>query len=294
MSNSKLKQIDQLLTPENPDFHQACTELGDVWASQHDLVSDTSYRTSMPAGLHLGGGYAPLSTQSPTLGCTELSGASFNVLFTPNGFEEKFTTKIGKGRGFSGGAYFDLKSSQRILEELLDILPERQPFMASHKIPYRIVQRLCAPIDPWFQGESRRLAEEARAYEFIAVATAFLKQNSDSPAPRVVAKRYAQQARDIIDADIMSSPSLTELAKMAATNVRSLTQAFKDAYGCTVQSYISERRMQRSLELLEQGMSVTEVAYQVGYSLGHFSDKFRRHFNFTAQSVVIALKIPNN
>jgi AraC-like DNA-binding protein len=50
-------------------------------------------------------------------------------------------------------------------------------------------------------------------------------------------------------------------------------------YGMTIAEYCADRRMQRARELLFEGMSIAEIALNVGYSsTGNFSTAFQRRF----------------
>ena len=285
MSTSALKQIDELISPNNETFESNATRLGDLWSSRHQLHTETSYRTSLPQGLHIGAGFANMHFASPSLGQIQTSGASLQILQCPAGFDEEITTRISSGHGFSGGLYFShaLAAQSEELENIVKKLPADTPLNISRKIPFHIAKRLCSSADDWFQGKALELFMEARAYEYIAVATGLLSSNQFTFERGN--KRYAKHARDIIEADLENVPTLTVLARMSATNVRSLTQAFRTNYGCTIQQYVTIRRMEKAVMLLEEGLSVSETAYHVGYSLAYFSEKFRDHFGFNASSV---------
>jgi AraC-like DNA-binding protein len=285
MSICKLKQIDDLISPENKAFENGTTRFGELWSSQHHLNTDTTYNTKVPEGLHIGSGFANLQFQSLSLGQIQTCGASLQILQCPAGFDENVTTRIGKGRVFSGGLHFsDIATLQS--EELQDILAKLAtdaPLNISTNIPFDIAKRLCSSADQWFQGKALELYMEAKAYEYMAVATAVLSNNDFILAKNVT--RYAKQARDIIEADLENVPTLAVLASIAATNVRSLTQAFRNSYGCTIQEYVTERRMEKAIMLLEQGHSVSETAYRIGYSLPYFSERFNTHYGFNASTV---------
>jgi AraC-like DNA-binding protein len=43
--------------------------------------------------------------------------------------------------------------------------------------------------------------------------------------------------------------------------------------------------MEKAIMLLEQGHSVSETAYRIGYSLPYFSERFNTHYGFNASTV---------
>jgi AraC-like DNA-binding protein len=285
MSTCKLKQIDDLVSPENKAFENGCTRFGELWSSQHHLNTDTTYNTKVPEGLHIGSGFANMQFQSLSLGQIQTCGASLQILQCPAGFDENVATRIGKGRVFSGGLHISDTSALQSeeLESILVKLATDAPVNISTNIPFHISKRLCTTADQWFQGKALELYMEAKAYEYIAVATAVLTNNEFVLAKNVT--RYAKQARDIIEADLENVPTLAVMARITATNVRSLTHAFRNSYGCTIQEYVTERRMEKAIMLLEEGHSVSETAYRIGYSLPYFSERFSTHYGFNASSV---------
>lgn len=283
MKSVTLKQINRLATHNDDAFHHASTRLGDIWTSKHMLEHDASYQTQLPSGLHIGSGFATIESQLPSLGRFMSQGASFNLVQIPEGFEEKFSTRIGKGHGYSGGLHLaeGIADYPDELAQLLEKIPSDTPFMLSHRIPYHIVHRLSGSFeDDWYQGQARRLLQEAKAYEYLAVAVTLLT-GKETPV-KLAPKRYVQEVKDLIDIDPTNLPTLRVMAQMAATNVRSLTHAFRETYGCSIHAYITQSRMQKAIELLEEGYSVSETAHNVGYSLGHFSQKFQAYYGFSA------------
>jgi AraC family transcriptional regulator len=72
-------------------------------------------------------------------------------------------------------------------------------------------------------------------------------------------------------------PSLTELASLCKLSVRHLTRAFRSSRGCSIGSYIAERRTDQARRLLASGMSVKAVAYTTGFTCpSNFATAFQR------------------
>ena len=67
--------------------------------------------------------------------------------------------------------------------------------------------------------------------------------------------------------------------------MRSLTQAFRQHFGLSINQYMTERRMEKAFGFLEQGLSVSQTAYLVGYSLPYFSERFQQRFGLSASHV---------
>lgn len=73
--------------------------------------------------------------------------------------------------------------------------------------------------------------------------------------------------------------TIKSLAKAVGINERKLKEGFKIVTQHTFHQYLELVRMHRSIQLLEQGFNVTNVALDVGYtSPSHFAKRFRLHY----------------
>lgn len=93
-------------------------------------------------------------------------------------------------------------------------------------------------------------------------------------------RNFVHKAKDIIISDIKNPPSLTELSKMVGVNRTTLNQCFRKVYGVTIFDFLRTFRLEESKRLLRAGnQSVTQVAYEVGYSQQKtFSKEFKKYF----------------
>lgn len=96
-------------------------------------------------------------------------------------------------------------------------------------------------------------------------------------------RNFVHKARDIMISDIKNPPSLTELSKMVGVNRTTLSQCFRRVYGVTIFDFLRTFRLEESRRLLQTGnRSVTQVAYEVGYSHQKtFSREFKKYFGGT-------------
>ncbi len=90
----------------------------------------------------------------------------------------------------------------------------------------------------------------------------------------------AVAARDILMADLFNPPSIEELAGMVGVSQRRLINAFREAYGMTVQEWLAQRRLDHACEMLrEGGVPIKEIAFRLSYSnVANFSHAFTRRF----------------
>ncbi|MDR3287102.1 MAG: AraC family transcriptional regulator [Prevotellaceae bacterium] len=93
------------------------------------------------------------------------------------------------------------------------------------------------------------------------------------------------QAKEIIESQYLSPPSLHQLALMVGTNECKLKHGFKTLFGITVFGYLFDYRMNlASAYLLDTDKPIFEIAEAVGYEhQSHFSTAFKRKFMVSPQ-----------
>ncbi len=89
---------------------------------------------------------------------------------------------------------------------------------------------------------------------------------------------HLRRARDHADRNFAEPLDLDQLAAVAALSKYHFHRLFAATYGLTPAAYVSERRIERSQDLLRStNLTVTEVCFAVGFSsLGSFSSRFRQ------------------
>ncbi len=94
-------------------------------------------------------------------------------------------------------------------------------------------------------------------------------------------------ARDYIIKNLETPPSLTELSRIAGINEFKLKRGFKEVFGNTVYGYLGELRMEIAKnELIEKRKTITEIAFELGYSsVQHFSNAFKKKFGIAPREV---------
>lgn len=141
------------------------------------------------------------------------------------------------------------------------------------------------------QGAMRALYLSGKALEFVAlIASDFCHQNSSTcrSCPIVCPRELKRihEARNILLDSMEAPPSLRELGRMTGMNVKKLTSGFRKVYGKSVFEVLHEHRLEKAYVMLTTGkMNVSQVAYEVGYSVAHFSTAFRRRFGISPSSL---------
>lgn len=86
-------------------------------------------------------------------------------------------------------------------------------------------------------------------------------------------------ARSLLLTDLKNPPSTADLAVHIGMNARKLNDGFRNLFGTTAYALVKQNRLERARALLEAGgLSISQIAYSVGYEPAHFSTAFRKRF----------------
>lgn len=121
------------------------------------------------------------------------------------------------------------------------------------------------------------LAEQIRAFQPPIILVGKLREEDQE---RVLL------ARDIMMREFSRPLTIAWLCITVGTNEFKLKQGFRELFGTSPRRMLTDIRMQKAWELLETGLHVSTVAYQVGYQhLSSFSAAFERYYNRPPKSV---------
>ena len=142
-----------------------------------------------------------------------------------------------------------------------------------------------------FAGKLQRMFFYSKTIEMLVLqAESFDKTLNQQKA--YLKKDYDKErilfARDYLIKNLDCPPTLTELSRIAGINEYKLKRGFKESFNQTVFEYLSEVRLETArIDLLERNKSITEIAFQLGYSsLQHFSAAFKKKFGVSPNKVV--------
>jgi transcriptional regulator GlxA family with amidase domain len=130
----------------------------------------------------------------------------------------------------------------------------------------------------------RRLFLEAKALEILALSIELVMdhERKATQKPPQLPKDYEPiiRAKSILYQNYENPPGLTELARMVGVNKNKLNQGFRKVFGTSAFEYLRMQRLERARQLLVNShKSVTEIAFEVGYSQpSGFSKAFKRYF----------------
>jgi len=97
------------------------------------------------------------------------------------------------------------------------------------------------------------------------------------------AKQYEHETMQLAKVYILNNleqpPTIAQIARHVCLSKSSLKRKFRATYDTPVYQFIQYSRIMKAKELLDtQQYSVTQVAYEVGYSnISHFSKAFKKY-----------------
>ena len=134
-----------------------------------------------------------------------------------------------------------------------------------------------------YSGSLKRFYLEAKCMELITMRLDQLcreREHRTQPALRRADIEHIHDARDLLTERIADPPTLQEIALTVGINSNKLKYGFREVFGTTVFGYLRTLRLEEARRLLEHSeLSVTEIAFQVGYSsLSHFARIFKHTY----------------
>lgn len=130
-----------------------------------------------------------------------------------------------------------------------------------------------------YTGNTRQLFLKSQVNELLSHFFAFLTTDKKETLSNQDRNKLFM-AKEIMEQNIASPPSLSELSKLIGLNNNKLKKNFKELFGVPVFKFLQEERLNKAYEMLSScNDSVQEVAWYVGYdSLSSFSNAFQNKF----------------
>ena len=130
-------------------------------------------------------------------------------------------------------------------------------------------------------GQIRQFFLESKALELLALKLEMIQRTPTLP-PGISEEQAAVifTAKDLLLSNIATPPSIHDLSRAAGMSHPKLQQLFRTVFGCSPFDMLREKRLEWAKELVEKNeMSLTEIAYELGYSgSSHFSRAFSDRF----------------
>lgn len=188
---------------------------------------------------------------------------------------------------FSRASFFNIaKDGNDAIKRFADNVASSNAAAFSDKnleIDARLQQCIQAILNCQYADPLKRMFFYSKTIEMLVLqAEAF--DRSFNNKPYYIKSDYDRErilyVRDYLLENMDSPPTLTALSRKAGLNEFKLKRAFKETFDKTVFEYLSDVRLETAKhDLLENKKTVTEIAFQLGYSsLQHFSAAFKKKF----------------
>ena len=195
---------------------------------------------------------------------------------------------------------FSLMISEKLFCGMLDELPLHRASKISDlvfhpdyapgytRLPTSYSTRIatCQMLGSPLRGSLGRLYMETKLRELLILRLYDLENSLGAKPGKFALSRYeyrhVDEAREILDREAFTPPSIVELSRRVGLNTTKLKVGFRERFGTTIFGYVRNKRMESALEMLVAGScNVSEVALNVGYrSLSSFSSAFYKHHGF--------------
>jgi AraC-like DNA-binding protein len=147
----------------------------------------------------------------------------------------------------------------------------------------------------WLRLQLSSLASDDREMSLDALASELVDAASNAAEDRHHLYRskqlewYGQRigaARELMDSDPTAQHSLWNLSSQVSMSPFRFARVFRELMGMPPHKYLVRLRLVRARDRLQEGMSVTDVCYAVGFNnLSHFIRSFHGYFGVTPSSL---------
>lgn len=132
-------------------------------------------------------------------------------------------------------------------------------------------------------GKAARPYTDLKVQELLLLQLQQYEQQQSQPhqyckTPTDIQKMY--EVRDLLTAQLNTTPTITELARAVGTNEKKLCYGFKEVFGTTIFGYLYDYKMELAQQLLlHSDKNISEIAFACGYEyVSHFSTAFKKKF----------------
>ena len=128
-------------------------------------------------------------------------------------------------------------------------------------------------------GTNLEMFIQGKGLEAFALTLEYIYKNKKREIVHLTAqdRKGLESVTKILEDNILSPPSIKNLALQLGMNQKKMMAGFKQINGVTIYGYLKRIRMQLASQLLqENSLSISEIAQAVGYhGDGHFQQAFR-------------------
>ncbi|MBB5638722.1 AraC-like DNA-binding protein [Pedobacter cryoconitis] len=141
-----------------------------------------------------------------------------------------------------------------------------------------------------FSGGLKMIFLQAKCMELLSLQAQSFEQHAKKSVKSVLKTAYEtdciHHAREYLNKNMHTPPSLSELAKIAGINEFKLKNGFKELFDTTVFGYLSDIKLIEAKEQLLSGIPIKVISENLSYSsVQHFSTAFSKKFGISPGKV---------
>ena len=146
----------------------------------------------------------------------------------------------------------------------------------------RALRRLFVRLDRWSAAGSTTGVDALACEELLIDACAVLLGRHADTVRHNDAEGDVKQVRDRLADDLLSPPTLAEMAAMAGLSKFQLLRRFQKSYGVPPHAWLLLQRAERARRLIRGGTGLADAAASCGFAdQSHMTRIFVRQFGFT-------------
>ena len=113
-----------------------------------------------------------------------------------------------------------------------------------------------------------------------------LNQTKNAPAIRTILSNLfnpnSYSFRDVVEAHYYSNITLDELAQLTNQSLSTFKKEFKKTYNSAPATYLRNKKLEKSIELLATNLRTTDIAYECGFNnISHYSKTFKQRYGIS-------------
>jgi len=182
-----------------------------------------------------------------------------------------------------------IQDSNEVLKRFADKMLEGKPVVLapqSLEVTPDLEQAIQAIVNCRFTGGLKKMYLLSKSIEILVLQAEAYNRSLEVKANKGLNRTEKEKvlyAREYLIENVETPPSLSELSKIVGINEYNLKKGFKEVFNTTVFGYLSDYRLDTARQqLLDTAKTVSEIAYELGYSSPqHFSSAFRKKFGIS-------------
>ena len=183
--------------------------------------------------------------------------------------------------------------------DFLDKIQKQNFFFSKTIFTLSLHEMILKLINTTLTGKMRYIYQEAKLTEIIVERFRQFMDDLDKGEISIQRKLSIQSIEKvaiIISTQLNDLPTIKELAKNSGLSQNLLQKGFKEIFGCSVNQYIADLRLNRAIELLETSdYNITEITRELGLnSKSYFSKIFKAKFGIGPKEYEKLLKSNKN